>query len=248
MEINKKVLEKIMGPIVEGDQEIKVSLFIASKKNPRLKKLNLEKAISPEDRAAKLHKWAQDNRFVAVIEMGDKVFAHAHANVAERLGKQDLAIDGKKVSVKALSEEESKQLSIVGEAFEEFVLQVPEEKEEKENKEEAHAQYTGSISSIRQYLAESRLVSDQMHMHYLIARMQNIPGEVILDCLRRFNEALREEKKRKEENDKYFAIKEREIEKAIRRGEITKEEIKSQIGKQEAVAEDARRVRRTRVQ
>src|SRR5436309_488931 len=101
MQIDKTVLEKIMGPIAAGEQEVKVSLFIASKKDPRLKKLDLDPSLSPAQRAEKLRKWAQDHRFVAVIEMGDKVFAHAHAKYAEQLkNQQDLAIDGKKVSVK----------------------------------------------------------------------------------------------------------------------------------------------------
>ena len=248
MKINKDIFEKIMGSIVEDDQEIKISMFVASKKNSGLKKLNLDK-LSPEQRAAKLHQWAQDHRFVAVIEMGDRVFAHVHAKYAEQLGNQkDLSVDDKKVLIKALTDEEADKLSLVGETFEAYVLSESEEatiQEEKEEKEETkEAAFAPRVA--RQYLAMNLLISDKMQMEHLIARMGNIPDQVILNCLRQIAEARREQEKQKEADDKYFRIKDREIQKSIVRSEITKEEVRGQTKKNTIAKEDSQRLNRTR--
>ena len=84
MRIDKNLLAGIIGSI-EGTGEVTVSLFIMLSKSSRLKKLDLDPNLSREERAEKLHKYAQQHRFVAVIEKGDQVFAHAHAEHAEKL-------------------------------------------------------------------------------------------------------------------------------------------------------------------
>jgi hypothetical protein len=243
MSIDKKVLEKVMGPIVANDQNqgIEVSLFVVSKNKPGLKQLNLHN-LSSEERTKKLQKWAQDNRFVAVIKKGDDIFAHAHAQTAEKLQKQDdLTIDGKKVAIKTLTDEEAAKLST--EVFEEFARESTEKVEErKSEKEREHDHTTAPGYVIRQYLAFKSLVNDQTYAGYVIAKMQSMPGQIMLNCLRRLEEARREEQKQKEADDKYFEIKHREIEKQIKKQAIIQEDIKVQGKKREAVAEDVEHV------
>src|SRR5262245_17108886 len=135
-EIKKAAIEQFMGPIAEDQFNVKVSLFVVSTKNQRLKQINLDH-LSPDERAAKLHKWGKDHRYVAVIEMGDMIFAHTHAKHAEQLQQiEDLSLDGKKITVKALTDEDAARLSAVGEAFEEHAQQGIESVEEEEEKAE----------------------------------------------------------------------------------------------------------------
>lgn len=236
MPIDRVDFEKIMGNSLTGnDSEMKISLFIVSKKDPRLKKLELGK-LNREQRAEKLHKWAQDYRFVAVIEMGDTIFAHTHAKFAEQLGQKEISIEGKKVTVKSLSDEEANQLSIVGQTFEEYVLKESEE-EKTEGKDSSKEHMSAFRSTIRQYFAENRLVSDQMWMKHVIARMENIPGQIILECLRRIDEARREQEKQKAADEKYFDIKKQDIKKTILKEEVTKESIATQALNQDAISE-----------
>jgi hypothetical protein len=247
MQLDKIILEKIMGPIAEGDKEIKISLFIVSKKDPRLKKLDLNPNLSPEQRAEKLHKWAKDHRFVAVIEMGDQVFAHVHAKYVKQLeNREDLSIEGKKIAVKALTDEEASQLSTVGATFEEYLLKKPEEKIEKEKSEEKERDLDPYLYTSRQFLAVTTLISDQMQMSRVIARMQNIPGEVILACLKRFEQARREEEIQKEEDAKHARIIETEIDKAVSRSEIKTNQIENQTQTHLTMVEETERLNQTR--
>lgn len=235
MKLDKGVLEKMMGPMAEG--EVNVSLFVVSAKHPRLKKLDLDPHLSPEKRAEKLHKWAQQHRFVAVIEIGDQMFAHTHANYADKLqGIEELSIGGKKVTIKALTDEEAEQLSSVGEAFEQYVLD-----EAKEEEKPAEASDVQIRSEARQFLATQKLVSDQMHMNFVIASMQNVPGKVILDCLRLFSEARREAEKQKKEDQRRADIKEEVI-----RKDILKREIKTQVLKGEQLEQQQEHIDQTR--
>lgn len=249
MQIDKAVMQKVMKSLAEtGDEEIRVSLFVVSKKDARLKKLALDPKLDVTQRAEKLHQWAKDHRFVAVIESGDKVFAHAHPKYADPLSKnQDLTIDGKRVSsVSVLTDEEAEQLSVIGETFMESILQEQKDEEEKEDAERIQPGVKGYRDAIRQYLSRSELVSDQMQMAYVIARMQNIPGQIILDCLKKMNADRREEERLKEADDKHFDTKRREIEKGEKRRSIVQEEIKSQEKKLRIVEEDIQHVDRTR--
>ncbi len=243
MQVNKEVFEKIMGPVGSVDLDIKVSLFIVSKKDPRLKKLDLS-GLTPQQRVEKLQKWAQNHRFVAVIQMGDQVFAHANAQVAEKLESKGVSLDGKKVAIKALTDEESEKLAAVGKAFEEYAIAEAKE-EEKTEKQKDRERRSQAIS--REYAA---LINDPARFHEyidrVIARMDNVPGQVILQCMKRFEEARREEQKQAEADAKHYRIVEDEIKKGIKKEEIKKEEIVAKAQQQSHVGEDAQRVNRIR--
>lgn len=239
-------LKRLMGPMegqVVGQEEMIVSLFIVSKKSPRLKMLDLSSRLNLDERTKKLHKWAQDHRLVAVIEKGDQVFAHANAKYANQLqNQQDLTINGKKVSsVTALSDEEYDQLAIVDAAFEEYVLQNPEEKKSAKSEKDSSAH-----SAVREFLASNSLLSDQIHMAHLFSKMQNLPDQIILNCLKKMNESRREIEKQRREDQKKQDILKDEINKGIRKEEILKGEIKGQGLKGMILTENDERVNRTR--
>lgn len=236
MALDKLDISKIMGP-VEGNSKMTVSLFVVSSKSPRLKMLDLNSPLSAEKRAEKLRKWAEGHRLVAVIEAGDQVFAHANERFAAQLAQQhDLSINGKKVTVKALSDEQYEQLALVDAAFEEYVKQHPID-EAKDLVEKS----PDSQHEIRQYLATHRLVSDQTFVAYLVAKMQNLSDEIILNCLRKMAESNREVARRRKE-----AEKKREILKEAIEREILKEEILTYEIKQDELRADAARINRTR--
>lgn len=238
-------LRKLMGPLA-GDEEMKVSLFVVSKKSPRLKMLDLNSQLSPEKRADKLHKWAQGHRLVAVIERGDQVFAHANAKFAAQLEQQeDLTINGKKVSsVNALSDAEYEQLAFVDAAFEEFVLQISKEQEPKEEK--ALEKSSSSRNAVRQFLASHHLLSDETYMAHLLAMMVNLPDNIILKCLKKMSESRREIEERRKEDQRKRDILEDAIKQDVLKQEIVKEEIAGQELKVENIESDAARVNHTR--
>jgi len=214
-------LEPILGPRGPRHEEAKYSLFIVSAKAPRLKKVDL-RGLSSEERAEKLHRWAKDHRFVAVIETSQMVYAHAHADFAAQLQGQNLSINGKNVSVKALTEEDSEKLSIVGETFEDFVREHPEE--DVVEKEQAPS----SLYQSRQYFASRYLLSDEMRIDYFIAQMENIPHKIIIAALQRMNDVQREIAKRQEEKAIQDDQRRSEIRQTIIRKEMLKDEIKEE--------------------
>lgn len=234
MEIHEKLIRDLAGPHT-GDGDVKVSLFIVSAKYPRLKKLDLAD-LSPDERLRKLNKWAEQHRFVALIEKGDQAFAHLSAEHAKRLQpSEDITIDGKSrnVAVTSLTDEDYEQLAAVGEAFKQYVKEQNEEE-----KTEKSADLDSYRSEARQFFSTHKLVSDQMHMDYLIASMQNLPSKVILNFLRRWSEAQREEAKQQEDTQKRQTIKD---------GIIHKEITNHEIGRQQ-LADDAKRVNRIRTE
>lgn len=235
-------LRKLMGPLA-GDEEMNISLFIVSKKSPRLKKLDLNSQLSPKERSEKLHKWAQGHRLVAVIEMGDQVFAHANAKFAAQLENQeDLTINGKKVSsVNALSDAEYEQLSIIDAAFEEFV------QNSKSDESEKSLENTSSTrKAIRQFFAARNLVSDETYMAHFLAMISNLPDKIILKCLKMMSESRREVEERRKEDQKKKDILQDAINKEILQQEVVKREIAGQQLKVENIAADAARVNKTR--
>ncbi len=238
MKIKREAVENFLGPVAE---ESKVSLFVISTKKQRVKKLSLEN-LTPGERAAKLHKWAQQDRFVAVIEIGDTVFASVHfkhVDLVQRL-EEDLTSNGKKVIVRALNQEEAAELSAIGEAFETHALE--------ESKEEKESDTTHNSSIPRQYFSRSRLIADQMHTHDVFSHMiKHRIGTIILNCLQKYNEEKREMQKQKEADDKHFDIKRNEIKKDILREEIKLGEIKGYQQKQRIIGEDVQRINRMRV-
>lgn len=234
MEFNHKIFNKITGPL-SVEAKLSVSLFVVSNKDSRLKKLSLE-GLSPEERITKLQKWAEQNRFVAVVALGDQIFAHVSGHHAEKLKDKDLSIGGKKVTVKALTDEQTEELSAIGKAFEEYLLEETGEEKEKENHDRRL-----SRPEIQQFFANKRLISDKMPMDYLIAMMKNVPGQVILKCLQELNEARREAEEEKRADEKRADIKEQVIRKEIIKKEVGAQELKAKTLKQ-----DAEQVNKTR--
>lgn len=233
MQLDKKMLEKIGNPVSVGG-DFQISLFVVSKKTPRLKKLDLDTHLTSKQRAEKLHKYGQENRFVAVIEMGDQVFAHANAKYAEQLqNKDDLTINGKNVSVKALSDEDYDQLSMIAAAFEESIHQ------ETENSE-----IDAETPAIRQFFSKHRLVSDQMFTDHMIVR--NFSDQVVLKFLRQVNESLLEAARQRRADNRIADIQNDELKKEITKIEVQRQEIKSGTIKQTFVPDDIERTNLTR--
>lgn len=229
MEIDRINLEKIRGIVGAQEGVVQATLFVISAKDRGIKKLDLV-GLTPKERADKLHKWGQQDRFVAVIEIGDQMFAHAHAKHAERLqGIEELSIDGKKVTVKALTDEEAEQLSAVGEAFEEFVLE--EEKGAKETPD------TGSVREIRQFFAPKALISDKMQSHFVILSMQVLNGQMILNCQYQLSKAQRQEQAEKRDDERRADIID-----GIRKKDILKREINTKIVKEIQLEQDSARI------
>ncbi len=234
MEINPEVLNKILGPIKFGDEEaIKISLFIASNKSPGLKKLDLTN-LTPEKRAEKLHRWAEGHRFVAVIEMSDKIYAHAQAGFAEKLkGRQDLTVNGKKVEVNALTEEQYQRLSAVGEAFEEYLLLTPQEEQKNE---ELVSESRDNLTFLRQYFSRNWIPTEYKNIDAFIARMENVPHKVIMNFLRRMSEMQREIEEQKKEQEEQRDIEKTEEKRQLIKRRIVKQEIVNNEIVQEEIA------------
>ena len=83
----------------------------------------------------------------------------------------------------------------MGEALEDFVL-----KEEEES--QTPAEFIPQMA-VRQLLAEHALIGKQKHMDVVIAALRNVPGQVILNCLRQMSEARREMEKQKKKMKEY---------------------------------------------
>lgn len=222
IEIKKATIENFITPI-EGTGEIrKITLFLVSGKNPRLKKINLDH-LSSEDRRAKLKSWGQEYRFVLVIEKGDMVFAHAHQKYAELLQKSDgLSLEGRKVTVKALSDEQAERVSAIGQTL---GGQIDEGKGEN-TKDELKTTHQSQFFSPQQVFAKSHLVRDKLLTHFLLKQMvkRNL-GQLVFDCMKRYQEARKELKEKQESEEKFSNIKRSELKKEIARSEIKNREI-----------------------
>jgi hypothetical protein len=235
MEIKNKLINQIFETDYQDKKDLKISLFVVSKKSPTLKKLNLE-GLTVEKRLEKLQKLARDNRFVAVVEKGDMIYAHVNPQIAERLNEQqDLSINGKKVSIKVLSEAEYDRLAVVGETFEEYIRLNPEEALQDERNPDKHSKEKG-YAYVKEYFAGRNLLSDVIQMDYMILRMRNIPEKIKMAFLEKMNEMQREINRRKKEDaikeeEKFFDHKRSELKKRIIIEEIVKDEVKTQNAK-----------------
>lgn len=239
VKINRESVENFLGPLAEDGFDVKVSLFVVSPKNQRLKMLNL-KDLSPEEREKKLSKWSKEDRFVAVIEIGDRVFAHMHKKHALILQDQkDLSLNGKKIELRSLTDKESLHLNAVGLAFEKHLL--GKDEEQKKEAEEA-----GLFRP--EYFASRRLLSDWMQPHhFLIGQMvKNKLGKIILNAIRQFSESNRELEKQRDQDEKKLEIVKAEIKKEILRSEITAGEIRQQEQNQKTLKTDEKQVKRSR--
>ncbi|MCE2983256.1 MAG: glycoside hydrolase family 127 protein [Parachlamydia sp.] len=210
-----------------------VNLFIASKKKPTLKKMDLTQ-LTLEQKLRKLNSWSKDQRFVAVVERGDVVFAFTSPHFAENLQSQhDLTVNGKKVAVKALSDQETDRLNAIVETFEDFVRLNPEEEIEDEKEEErARARRENDTRAVKDNLARANLLSAAL-MDYLILHMQNIPNKIKKAFLKKMEEVRREQERVNKELDikdeqRQQEIKQNDLKKRVVQEDIIKVEIKSQ--------------------
>lgn len=219
--IEKSAIDKFILPLEGQDDVGTISLFMVSTKDSSLKKLNLDR-LSLEERREHLKAWGRENRFVLVIEKGDNLFAHVHNKYAQDLKEcEALSFGGRKVTVKALSDEEAAQLSAIGEACEDQIA----EKEEEKSEEKVERQNIYSYSSAYQLVFgkggevsnPTRFLVGQLVKHHL--------SQILIDCMKRFEEARRELEKQKEASDKKSEILREEIKKEILRGGVKKEEI-----------------------
>lgn len=238
MYIKKESVENFLGPIAGG--AVNVSFFTCTN-NHRLKKIDLF-LLSPQQR----NECAQSHRLIAVIEIGGILCAHAHAATAKELQNAgDLTLDGKKISVKALTEEESDSLSLLAKKIEEHVANKEETKETETNKEHGGA----TASSARQeFFGFKTLLSDAVHAGHLFAQMVVKGGisAIISNCLNRFAMARREQQKIQEIDDRKFAVQQEAIKKGIAKEGVRKEAVAANQQKQENIATDLSRLAKTR--
>lgn len=246
--IRNGAIDNILPPAGLFAADVSVNLFVASKGLNRLKKINLAD-LTPEQQTDKLHKWVKNNRFVAVIEQGDVVYAFASPQIAGGLQNQALTVNDKVVTVKELSDEDSDRLSvIIGETFSDFnhhnlmeEIQEDHKRDEISRERREHAR-----ASIREYFASAELVSDLMKIDYLILQMRNLPTKVVQAVLRKMQEMRRAEEKRKKEDaiqDDIVATdrKHDDLKKRIRKDEVKTEEVKGKQQKLEQVSEVVRK-------
>lgn len=228
MEINKKLLDKIaQSSPIDNTGEISFSLMVASKKNPGIKKLNLQH-LTVEQRKEKLAKYAAENRFVAMIRKGDEVFAHAHKDFAEGLKNlAEFSFEGRKVTqIVGLSDKDyTEEMSLVLEAFESSLMEEPKKQEEESESDVLANSVSKSSNPHVKQTAANKAPSSMMTF---LLEMAAKPGKIVLDCLRKVNEDRRAEEKQKEVDEKHFQIKQQEIQKGILKEEITKEQVAKQ--------------------
>lgn len=241
MNINGNFLDKLGGAQPElSTQSIQVSLFVVSKNNPRLKKLDLS-GLRSEQRLQKLRQLAEENRLVAVIQIGNEVFAHAHKNMSKQLESQkDLTINGKAVSVKTLNEEEYQQLA-------QMALEESSAKDDQEvEKEKEHGDKSMSFSSYSSTRYAFGVKSGHpLRVDHVIARIKLSVDQILLNVIRRMEE-VRQEQKEAEMEQKYFETRKEHIRKNQQKSEITKEAIKHQELETDKVVEHVEHVQRTR--
>jgi hypothetical protein len=235
MEIRHDAVSKILD--FNFHKADKVSLFVYSNKSSKLKRLDLAE-LSPEKRVEKLKNWGKDNRFVAVVERGDAVFAFTSARNAEQLaGQSDLSIDGKKVSVKKLSDSEYERLSEVGQEIEKFLELNPKEKLQDHEDEKTQNKLSEAYLQ-RQSLNKKSDKSSYSAIDTMIMKMANIPEKIKFSILSRMNEDYRIEEKRSREEALKKEQKQEEIKGRIIQKEVINKEIdKKSIDKKEK-AED----------
>lgn len=226
--INKKCIdvEKFVAPLEVGGDVGKVSLFLISSKNSRLKKMNLE-GLTPAARSEKLKAWGKEHRFVLVIEKGDMVFAHAHAKYAETLQNLDiLSLNDKKVKVVALTEEQAAQVSEIGVAFEKYVL----DEEKVEEKEQQHFLHPQIPIRRKQANVEAILPKSVGQTCFSISQMVKVKlGNLVSQLIKRFQEAREELKKQEKEDLKREVLKQEVIQFGVKKGEIQAKELKKRI-------------------
>lgn len=220
--IKNSPFENIVGPLAVGQT---VSLFVISSNCQRLKKLNLE-GLTPEERANKLKKFAQENRFVAVVESGDKVFAHAQAQRVSQLEKlEDLTLNGKKVTLHSLNDEEAQLLAKMGEELEDS------QSVEDSNSKSESSTVVNSKKNLTVIEQNATSPYQSILLTQFVFKLKF--SKIIDDCLEKFREARKEEQRVLEIELKHFEILRSEINRSILKDEIQKKEVVLQVIKEQ---------------
>jgi hypothetical protein len=212
------VLGMLNHPFNSSDVDVTVNLFVASK-NGRLKKIDLSQHLG------KIEKWAKDNRFVAVVENGNQVFAWASPQIVASLKQQgELKIEGKQITYQELSDDDSEKMSVV--AMEALNLVEDSEKDETTQAKSSSDETTKSF--VREYLAKISTTSlpKTLLIDSLIYQMANIQGKQVLKFLQQMQEIRNEQERRKKEDEIRNEAKAMDRKHEILTGEILKEEIK----------------------
>lgn len=226
-EINRKCIESLVASL-EGFGDVdKVSLFRVSLKHSSLKKINLE-GLTSEERLEKLKMWGQEHRFVLVIEKGDRIFAHIHAKYAQQLQNLDtLSLNERQVKVVTLTEEQATQVSAIGIAFEEYVLDEEAEEVIEKQFEKSHSQTERELSKPN---LKVTFPKDQGQMSFSIVQMVKMKfGNLISQCMKRFQEAREELKKQEKEDLKREDLRKEVIQRAVKNNEIEAQELKKNV-------------------
>jgi hypothetical protein len=228
---------------LQNDQPIEVSLYIISTTHLSIKQIDL-KHLSLEKRLAKLQKWAKGDRFVAIIEKGDQVYAHVSPRVAKALEEkhQSLNFHGKEVEIKSLSEESYKSLSKISEAFIDLLARELDQGVQKDEKESPRLPVSQSIKT--RYYVDLRdpIFNSNQIVRWMIV-MRDIQNKAKSRILRQMQEDIIEQSKQNAERAKKKRIENQLIDRDILKrqilsNQINQEQIKSQIIKVGITQED----------
>lgn len=200
-----------------NQSDAKASLYIVSSNNSSLKHLRLQN-FSSENRDD-LQKWGKENRFIFVVEVGNKIFAHMHKDYAqhEQLLK-DPIFEKKCVSIHTLSDEEAAMLADQIHAMVEKILETELKPDKKENiRPKENKILLKDPNGVSLSKSDSHSSANQ---HNIILKFKNKLAELTLNLIRKQNEERRESAK---EDDK------RDLEKKIIKDEIAHDYLKRDI-------------------
>lgn len=215
MKIDAHILKNINFPA--DSKYFELNFFSVSKNSLSLKKLDIN-ALSQE----KLRKLTEELRVVAVIQIGETTFAYVNKYAKVLENQQDLSIDGKRVSVKTLTEKEYEEL---------YALLLAEADAEKKGKEDGAKKFSANHPLTQEQsgklLVQKNLKTDWKPIDTLIFKIKNIEHNIILKLLRKFNEDRRELEKQKQQDEKLDKIKKESIKHDIRNKEMLNNIIKN---------------------
>jgi hypothetical protein len=220
----KPLFQNLLSDIPENEREgTKISFIVFSNTNHSFQHIDRHDFLN---RSKELQQWGAENRLSIVARKGDEIFAYVSPQLAmKREAAPLLEIDGLKVKVKTLSEEEYKQMTLAGEAFRLILEQEATLAHLAEKKEHHGSTPAPSPTVIIKNYAQQK--------QKFLQAMERVPEKIKAILLRRWEENLIEIEHQKREEDKKRAdkshsIKEDEIEKSTRRIEIHKEEAQEQ--------------------
>ncbi|MBA3721502.1 MAG: hypothetical protein H0W88_03780 [Parachlamydiaceae bacterium] len=186
---------KLVGDIPKNERHTtKVGLFVIADRTFVLTQIDLKDFLD-KDKADQLHQWGKENRLAAVTFKGAEVFAHVSPQMSKQLDKSSLDIEGKKVVVKTLSDDEYAELSNIGEIARIMLEgEIPvAEAEEKVNETPMYERTSKASHSDMSYI---QVVGMFLRM------MGKIPEKIKMNILKRWQENLRDIEARKKEEAK----------------------------------------------